>query len=482
MANAVYGFSQAGFTSKDLSVNPIYDGAALPGASYTTVYSTTPPTITNTGGSLVVQCAANQTVTYGLTNLTTPAFLPTGDYTIEYRVKVPVYNGGRGFDLYVRDGVNQHAFFCITNERLQSLITSSSTTVASYYLDATRYHTYRYAVTRSTGESDVWIDGVYRGKITTKAATSGVYNFTFGKSSTANIIDFYLDYLTFDLTGAYKPTNTVLEEPALTAKDVSTSPDLDGTVLPDAATPAWTIPTLSGTEYSISSTDGVLYLDCPVNNQYLFQSPVVSSNNLFTLEFKAKVTAATGRGMDIVIGSQLICLNTTSLYNNTDGGSSAPLFEISDNNFHTFRFTGSGTGKYVDVWVDNQYIGVTNVSSATKFQLGKSNSSSATTLYLDYATIDNAGSYKPLLITTQTDLVKSSQTLIVQKQNGSISINGLSNKSSSVKIYNMKGQNVLTVRNYMNLEPIDVSKFDQGVYLIKINEDSDIKALKFIKR
>ena len=478
IVNSMFSLAQTSLTAKNLSISPIIDGNTIPTTlGFDAVVSATEPTVTFANGVMKVSCLANQTLVFNASNLTTQKFQPTGDYTIEYRVKVPVWDGGRGFDVYLRDGLNSQNFFCVTNERMYF----NNTTVVSYYLDATRYHTYRYAVLRATGETYCWIDGVYRGKVTTLQAASGAFLIQFGKSSTVNVIDFYLDYFTYDLTGAYKPTATVLEEPTLTAKDVATTPSLDGTLLPVAA--GWTLPTVSGTEYTVVSTDGILNIDCPVNNQYVFQSPVTATNNLYSYEFRTKVSAATGRGVDIVIGTQLLCLTNTKLYNNSDGGSTVPLFEITDNNFHIYRFSGSGTGKYANVWVDNQYIGVTNVASASKFQLGKGNSSSATTFAVDYATIDNTGSFMPLRVPTPSDYpqIKLS-TLTLYQNNGIILIDGLGNKHATVRILNMKGQSMQLISNYLNLSPVNISEINQGVYFLQVITENENEVIKFMKK
>jgi hypothetical protein len=477
-ANAVLGFSQSSLTAKDLSTSPIIDGTVIPTTlGFDASVSATEPTVALENGAIKVSCLANQTLVFNATNLTTQPFQPTGDYTIEYRVKVPVWNGGRGFDVYLRDGLNSQNFFCVTNERMYF----NNTAIVSYYLDATRYHTYRYAVLRATGETYCWIDGVYRGKVTTLQAATGANLIQFGKSSTVNIIDFYLDYFTYDLTGAYKPTTTVLEEPAFTAKDVATTPSLDGTQLPEAA--GWTLPTVSGTEYTVASTNGILDIDCPVNNQYVFQSPVTATNNLYSYEFRTKVSAATGRGVDIVIGNQLLCLTNTKLYNNSDGGSTVPLYEITDNNFHVYRFSGSGTGKYANVWVDSQYVGVTNVASASKFQLGKGNSSSATTFAVDYVTIDNTGSYKPYVVSTAitNQLLDSRKYSLVQNQDY-IYINGLENKNSLIRIISINGQLLNTIGDYSDGESINVSSLKNGIYFVQIGEADKKTTLKFIKK
>lgn len=477
-ANAIVSLAQTGLTAKDLSVNPIIDGTVLPTTlGFDATVSATEPTVTIADGAIKVSCLTNQTLTFNATNLTTQTFQPTGDYTIEYRVKVPVYNGGRGFDVYLRDGLNSQNFFCVTNERMYF----NNTTVVSYYLDATKYHTYRYAVLRATGETHCWIDGVYRGKVTTLQAASGAYLIQFGKSSTVNVIDFYLDYFTYDLTGAYMPTTTVLEEPTLTAKDVAVTPSLDGTKLPVDA--GWTLPTVSGTEYTAASTDGFLNIDCPASNQYVFQSPVTATNNLYSFEVRAKVSATTGRGMDIVIGSQLLCLTNTKLYNNTDGGSNAPLYQLSDNEYHTFRFAGSGTGKYAHVWVDSQYVGVTNVSSASKFQLGKGQSAATTSLSIDYATIDNTGSFKPYVVATSVDQQTADMnSFSLTQNNDEIQIGGLEGKNASVKVYNTNGQLLRSVDHYLNNESINVSSLNKGIYIVQV-VNADKKAnIKFLKK
>jgi len=467
------GYAQTDFIAKDLSVNPVFDASAAPSESdYTIAVSDPAPTITYTDGIMNINCASGQTYT-----LNAKGFTPDGDYTIEYRVKVP-QNNGRGFDLAIRDGKFSHSLYCVTHERLYLNITGA---VVNYYLDTKRYHTYRFAVVREAGEVHVWIDGVYKGLGTTVTATNSGNQLLFGKSNGTAVTDIYIDYLTYDLTGAYKPEETVLEEPDYTEKDVTFDPSLDGTQLPVDA--GWTLPTLTGTEYTINSIDGALCLDCPAGNQYLFQSPLSATNNLYTLEFKAKVPATTGRGMDIVIGSNLYCLTNNKLYNNNE---KAPLFEFTDNDYHVFRMVGSGTGKYVDVWVDGNYVGVSNTASANKFQLGKSRTADATTLYLDYASIDISGCYKPIFnatsIVEETNNGKSALSVLTSKGETYIYVDGIGEKPSSVKIFSINGQVLQQINNYMNMEPLNISFLNNGVYLIQVYGGESNGAVKFIKR
>jgi len=464
--------AQSGFTAKNLSDNPVFDASAAPSETdYTITVSDPAPDVSFTDGIMSISCASGQSYTLNAKN-----FVPDGDYTIEFRVKVP-QNNGRGFDVAIRDGKFSHSLYCTTHERLYL----NTSTVVNYYLDAKRYHTYRLAVIRETGEVHVWIDGVYKGLGTTVTTTNSGNQLLFGKSNASAVTDIYLDYFTYDLTGAYKPDAIVLEAPDYAKKDVTLDQSLDGTQLPVDA--GWTLPTLSGTEYSISSIDGALCLDCPVGNQYLFQSPVSATNNLYTLEFKAKVPATTGRGMDIVIGSNLYCLTNNKLYNNNE---KAPLFEFTDEDYHVFRMVGSGTGKHVDVWVDGNYVGVSNTASANKFQLGKSRTADATTLYLDYASIDTSGSFSP--VSSSTSIIneiqkdKDALSVLTSKGGAYIYIDGIGEKVSSLKIFSINGQSLQQVNNYLNMEPLNVSFLNKGVYLIQVYEAENNGIIKFIKR
>lgn len=475
--NVQFTFAQDGFTAKDLSTNPVVDGSVDPATlGFESTISDPAPTITYIDGVMRINCAANQTATYKATNATSIPFQPTGDYTIEFRAKVPA-NNGRGFDFAIRDGVYSHSLYCLTHERFYL----NTSTVVNWYLDAPNFHTYRFAVKRSTGELHVWIDGVYKGLGTTVTATSGAYQLLFGKSNASAVSDIYLDYLTFDLTGAYKPNTILLEEPDYSRKEIATTASLDGTVLPDVA--GWTITPNTGSDYSVTTTDGVFCIDCPAGNQYGFQSSVSSSDNNYTIEFRAKTTATTGRGMDVVIGSNLYCLTNTKFYNNNE---KAPISEFTDSDFKTIRMVGSGTGKYVDVWVDDKYMGVTNTASANKFQFGKTQTAATTTFYLDYVSIDTSGKYKPVNSTVSIeDVVSDSKAIELKaytnKDNSWLYLKGVGENAVSVKIIGLNGQIIQQINNYLEAEPINISYLNKGVYLLQVSHSQTSGAIKFIK-
>lgn len=190
---------------KDLSLSPQLDGTALPTAKGWIAGTITNPasgSITP-GGELRINCLANQSYTFQVTPSTDTVFNPTGNYTIEFRLKV-VANNGRGIDIYTRDRVADNKLLCIDTARVY--INGGATL---YTLDATEYHTYRLAVERGSKNVHLYIDGEF---ITTynRPVNKSTPQLLFGKSNAAATTEGYLDYLAYDLTGAYKPESVSL--------------------------------------------------------------------------------------------------------------------------------------------------------------------------------------------------------------------------------------------------------------------------------
>ncbi|WP_052158140.1 T9SS type A sorting domain-containing protein [Lacinutrix jangbogonensis] len=61
-----------------------------------------------------------------------------------------------------------------------------------------------------------------------------------------------------------------------------------------------------------------------------------------------------------------------------------------------------------------------------------------------------------------------------------VNITGLENDLTSIEIYNVTGQKVLTATN--NLESFNVSAFQTGVYFVQLNTETASKTIKLVKK
>lgn len=192
---------------KDLSVSAQLDGTKLPlndGWIAGTITNSNSGTLTG-NGEIRINCTANQSYSFQVTPTTSEAFNPTGDFTVEFRLKVVSNsNGGRGIDIYIRDGLTAASLVCVTTDKVFLNQTPSK---LLYELDGTSYHTYRLVVKRDENVMYLFIDGNYVTSLI-RSPNSGSIQLLFGKSNAAAVTDAYLDYLAYDLTGAYKPILT----------------------------------------------------------------------------------------------------------------------------------------------------------------------------------------------------------------------------------------------------------------------------------
>lgn len=195
--------SSVGMPQKDLSLSPQLDGTQLPlNAGWVEGLISSPASGTLTADSAIhINCTSGQSYTFQVTPSSSSVFNPSGDYTIEFRLRV-TKNNGRGIDLYTRDGVSAHTLLCIDTNRV--FLNGGS---AFYNLDATEYHTYRLAVKRSEKQMYLFIDGAFIRTIN-RSENLGASQLLFGKSNAAAVTEAYLDYLAYDLSGAYQPVST----------------------------------------------------------------------------------------------------------------------------------------------------------------------------------------------------------------------------------------------------------------------------------
>lgn len=188
---------------KDISISPQIDGTKLPlDDGWAAGLITDPSSASLTGnGEIYISCESGESYTFQATPTTEDTFNPTGDYTIEFRLKVTA-NNGRGIDIYTRDGVSAHTLLCISTDRV--FLNGGSTIVN---LDATQYHVYRLSVRRSDQVMYFFIDGNFIRTIN-RSSNLNPIQLLFGKSNAIAATEAYLDYLAYDLTGAYQPSGT----------------------------------------------------------------------------------------------------------------------------------------------------------------------------------------------------------------------------------------------------------------------------------
>lgn len=199
--------TQIPMPQKDLALTPQLDGTMFPldaGWIAGAITRTSAATLTP-DGAIRINCAAGESYSFQATPASSATFNPTGDFTVEFRLKVAA-NNGRGIDIYLRDGVTAAPLVCVTTDKVYFNATPAKDL---YALDGTSYHTYRLTVKRNENVMYLFIDGVFVTTITRSSNNASV-QLLFGKSNAGAVTDAYLDYLAYDLTGAYQPLNASL--------------------------------------------------------------------------------------------------------------------------------------------------------------------------------------------------------------------------------------------------------------------------------
>jgi uncharacterized repeat protein (TIGR02543 family)/gliding motility-associated-like protein len=187
-------------TVKDITPSMLLDGTKAPlSDGWEAVTTTGKASVAN--GEILLSCLNGQQYTFRATATTGTPFITTGDYTIEFRIKVPV-NNGRGFDMVVRDQVGRTSIG-ISHEKI--VVTEGGQVLAN--MDGSKYHTYRFSCKRSQRKMYLYIDGVYVIDLTMTSNSNGP-DLQFGKGNTASVSDIYIDYIAVDATGAYKAVKT----------------------------------------------------------------------------------------------------------------------------------------------------------------------------------------------------------------------------------------------------------------------------------
>lgn len=190
------------FPKKDLSKSPLLDGTKLPvdaGWSVTIDEQSLGKVTTNDKGELSIKCNPGESYRLNANPTTEAKFAPDNDYTIEFRIKVPE-NNGRGLDVMVRDGFNSTKLLVFSHNRI--MINGEKEPLK--VINNKDFHVYRLVVERANAKLHIYVDKTY---LTTMdlAKRGGAPSLLFAKGNVASKTEIVVDYLTFDLSGAYSP-------------------------------------------------------------------------------------------------------------------------------------------------------------------------------------------------------------------------------------------------------------------------------------
>ncbi len=195
---------------KSLTEFPVYDASVLPEkADPAWIISDNTGKAIIEDGCITISGNANQQQRYRQ-NLSIE-----GDYTLELRTRINSFSGGsRALDIEIATG-NRSSLFYLTDKALLSADNASASDNINYPLDAKEFHTYRFSVCNSENQVSIFIDEEYI--MTANLSKSSADKFIrFGKGNAASTMEAQIDYITYDLTGAYAPkAYDVLQPPVL---------------------------------------------------------------------------------------------------------------------------------------------------------------------------------------------------------------------------------------------------------------------------
>lgn len=189
---------------KTISDFPSIDGTKLPvdaGWSVIIDDQTQGTASLSKAGELIIKCNQGETYRISANPSTEANFSPIGDYSVEFRVKIP-QNNGRGLDVMLRDGVGATKLLVFGHNRV--MINGVKEPIMR--INNKEYHTYRLAVERASRKLHLYVDGNYTTTLDLERR-GGTPSILFAKGNVNSATEIVVDYLSFDLTGAYAPEN-----------------------------------------------------------------------------------------------------------------------------------------------------------------------------------------------------------------------------------------------------------------------------------
>lgn len=187
---------------KDIAKTPLLDGTKLPVEAGWAVtiddQSLGQASLTKTG-ELSIICKQGETYRMAANLSTDTKFAPTSDYTIEFRIKIPE-NNGRGLDVMVRDGMNSTKLLVFSHNRVMI----NGEKVPLKLINNKEFHTYRLTVERANAKLHIYVDKAYLTSLDLDKR-GGIPSLLIAKGNVNSATEIVIDYLTFDLNGAFKP-------------------------------------------------------------------------------------------------------------------------------------------------------------------------------------------------------------------------------------------------------------------------------------
>ncbi len=350
-----------------------------------------------------------------------------GAVTVVMRVKAkdPAAERLTDIDMHI-NGLRDQLNIRSTGEL--SLQRSGASVDLSGELNVSQWNIFRMTIDASSGTEgivNIYLnESPYPVLTATTTTTTGSNYFRFGDGNGSPSYSAYVDYITWDVTGAYSPSQTRLPND-LTKPPVGDWLIYHANELPDAADPAWEASNGSGTTWAIESDpvragNNVLALD-GADASGMFKTsdfdPVPEAVTV-VMRVKAKDLAAdrlTDIDMHINgIRDQLNIRSNGELTLQRSGASVdlSGLLNVSD--WNIFRMTidaSSGTEGTVKVYLNENPLPVLTATSTTTtgsnyFRFGDGNGSPSYSAYVDYITWDVTGAYSPSQTRLPNEVVK----------------------------------------------------------------------------
>ena len=168
------------------------------------------------------------------------------------------------------------------------------------------------------------------------------------------------------------------------------------------------------------------------------------------------------------------------------GATSTPPASVNDLGSYTILLSdineGLTVGGYPDSWtlqtVTVSGLGVTSIDARLAFRYFVANGGPSGTSS-NYIGIDNLTVTSPLSV---DEFNLNSFTNFYNKDSDILTLTSVSSAFSSVEIYNLLGQNVMSKMLSNTAETVELSSLQDGVYIVKVSINGNSKSFKLLKQ